>query len=231
MKNTQTSLPAPPILQGRAVNDKYPQMPMPTVETISNEDGTGYLDVSWEPVEGVKNYQILLFNGSIHSYWDVPANGTSWTTKGKGMFPTNEQIEAGKINFLRDGSGGEFATDPYNLYSKAYEVNGSTLNYTDSTVYYVRVTAVYEDGASPISYAASPTFLEPITLEDEQNFTNIPTLPEMTEEQRELFNSLVNIEVENFEGENPEEFREELINSFEDDTAQELISGRALGMR
>ncbi|MFD4703422.1 hypothetical protein ACFWM3_01020 [Gottfriedia sp. NPDC058432] len=38
--NSQSSLPAPPILQGRAVNDKYPQMPAPTVEGFSNEDGT-----------------------------------------------------------------------------------------------------------------------------------------------------------------------------------------------
>ncbi|WP_335479085.1 HNH endonuclease [Gottfriedia acidiceleris] len=36
---------------------------MPTVEVYSNEDGTGtgYLDISWEPIEGVTKYQIILF--------------------------------------------------------------------------------------------------------------------------------------------------------------------------
>ncbi|PGM59856.1 hypothetical protein [Bacillus sp. AFS053548] len=70
---------------------KYPQMSMPTVEAFSNEDRTGteYLDVTWEPIEDVTKYQVILFNGSIHSYWDFPAAETFWTTKGKGMFPTD----------------------------------------------------------------------------------------------------------------------------------------------
>ncbi|KQL37795.1 hypothetical protein AN960_16185 [Bacillus sp. FJAT-25509] len=93
---------------------------MPTVEAFSNEDGTGtgYLNVSWKPVEGVTKYQIILFNGSIHSYWDVPANQTTCTTKGKGMFPTDEQIELGQVNFLRNGNGTDFASDPSTLYQK-----------------------------------------------------------------------------------------------------------------
>ncbi|MFF2878536.1 hypothetical protein ACFVR2_19670 [Gottfriedia sp. NPDC057991] len=155
--NTQTSLPAPPFVQGKAVNDKYPQMPMPTVEAFSNENGTGtgYLNVSWKPVEGVTKYQVILFNGSIHSYWDVPADKTSWTTKGKGMFPTAEQIDAGQVNFKRDGSGGEFSIDPTYLYEKTFEVNSGGLNYAQSIEYYVRVTAVFEDGSSPISYAST----------------------------------------------------------------------------
>ncbi|MEH7515369.1 hypothetical protein V7146_21860 [Gottfriedia acidiceleris] len=155
--NTQTSLPVPPILQGRAVNVKYPQMPIPTVEAFSNDDGTGtgYLDVSWEPVDGVTKYQVILFNGSIHSYWDVPADQTTWTKKNKGMFPTEEQIEAGQVNFKRDGSGTEFSFDPSTLYKKAFEVNGGSFNYSTGIDYYVRVTAVYNDGASPISFAAT----------------------------------------------------------------------------
>lgn len=158
--NTQTSIPAPPILQGRAVNTNYPQMPKPNVEAFSNEDGTGtgYLDVSWEPVEGITKYQIILFNGSIHSYWDVPADQTTWTTKDKGMFPTNEQIEAGQVNFRRDGKGTDFVVDPSTLYKKAFEINGG-LNYSNSSEYYVRVTAVHEDGASPISYATKTSIL------------------------------------------------------------------------
>ncbi|MEH7453436.1 hypothetical protein [Gottfriedia acidiceleris] len=153
--NSQTNLP---IIQGRAVNDKYLQMSRPTVETYSNEDGsgTGYLDVSWMPVDGVTKYQVILFNGSIHSYWDIPANQNTWTTKGKGMFPTKEQIGGGQVNFRRDGTGTDFSAGPSKLYKKAFEVNGG-LNYSDSNEYYVRVTAVFEDGASPISYPTNST--------------------------------------------------------------------------
>ncbi|MFD4707504.1 hypothetical protein ACFWM3_22005 [Gottfriedia sp. NPDC058432] len=156
--NTQTSLPTPPIIQGRAVNDKYPQLPAPTVEAFSNDDGngTGYLNVSWKPVEGITKYQVILFNGSIHSYWDVPADETTWTTKGKRMFPTLEQIEAGQVNFKRDNSGTDFLTDPSVLYKRAFEINGG-LNYSENKSYYVRVTAVHSDGARPISYAVSST--------------------------------------------------------------------------
>ncbi|MFD4707835.1 hypothetical protein ACFWM3_23735 [Gottfriedia sp. NPDC058432] len=99
-------------------------MPAPTVEAFSNDDGTdtGYIDVSWEPVEDVIKYQVILFNGSIHSYWDVPAEETSWTTKDKGMFPTIEQIENGQVNFRRDGKATDFSIDPTTLYKKANEV-------------------------------------------------------------------------------------------------------------
>lgn len=64
----------------------------------------------------LKVYQSILFNGSIHSYWDVPADQTNWTTKGKGMFPNDEQIDLGQVNFLRNGNGTDFAFDPSTLY-------------------------------------------------------------------------------------------------------------------
>lgn len=144
-------LPAPPILMPAAVNPDYSQMEKPIVEAHSNGDGTGYLDVSWNPVEGAEKYQVILFNGNRHSYWDVAATETSWTTQGKGMFPTPSQIEAGQVDFLRTGTGGEFALNPNDLYTKAYELNGG-LDYRNSVDYYIRVTTVYDDGASPISY-------------------------------------------------------------------------------
>lgn len=52
-------LEAPPIKQGRAINAKYSRMETPTVEAFSHEDGsgTGYLNVTWEPVENATKYQ------------------------------------------------------------------------------------------------------------------------------------------------------------------------------
>jgi hypothetical protein len=73
------------------------------------------------------------------------------------MFPTPDQIEVGQVDFLRNGTGDEFALSPNELYTKAYELNGG-LDYRNSVDYYVRVAAVYEDGASPISYATVKQF-------------------------------------------------------------------------
>ncbi|MFF3021090.1 hypothetical protein ACFVRR_00300 [Gottfriedia sp. NPDC057948] len=212
--NSSKNLPAP---QGRAVNTNYPQMEKPTVEAIKNNDDTGYINVSWKPVENVTKYQIILFNGSMHSYWDVPADQTSWTTKGKGMFPTKEQLEAGQVNFHRNGTGTEFSTDPCDIYQRATEVDNG-LNYTDSTVYYVRVTAVHEDGARPISYAETASFLEVVTPEEEALFDTFPTLDEMSEEQKELFYNLLDEEIENSDSEDPELLRGEIIDAFESET-------------
>ncbi|AOH56455.1 hypothetical protein ABE28_018970 [Peribacillus muralis] len=148
------ALEAPPINQGRAINTKYPRMTTPAVEAFSHDDGTGtgYLNVSWEPIDNVTKYQVLIFNGSKHSYWTVPADQVFWTTKGKGMFPTVEQLEEGQVDYLRNGSGTEFPIDPSPFYKKAHELNGG-LNYSGSQHYYIRVAAIFEDGASPLSYA------------------------------------------------------------------------------
>ncbi|MEH7452483.1 geobacillin-26 family protein [Gottfriedia acidiceleris] len=55
------------------------------------------------------------------------------------------------------GSGTDFAADPSILYQKTFGLNNSGLNYSQGTEYYIRITAVYSDGASasPISYANS----------------------------------------------------------------------------
>ncbi|PGM59855.1 hypothetical protein CN946_00125 [Bacillus sp. AFS053548] len=72
------------------------------------------------------------------------------------------------------------------------------VNYSDSTVYYIRVTAVHEDGANPISHATSSTFHEAISSEEKGSFENIPTLEEMTPEQLEVFNAALNNEVKDY---------------------------------
>lgn len=134
----------------------YPQMDPPIVEAFPNEEpsGTGYLDISWEPVPNVKNYQVILFNGSNYSYWDVPADQTGFSTNSMGIFPTTDQLQAGQTDFKTDGSGTEFSLDPKPLYKKVFELNGGT-DYSNVSEYFVRVKAIYEDGTSPISNPAA----------------------------------------------------------------------------
>ncbi len=72
--------------------------------------------------------------------------------------PSNEktinQVSTQSSLTAPDGKGKDFIADPSILYKKAFEINGG-LNYSDSSEYYVRITAVYKDGASPISFAAN----------------------------------------------------------------------------
>lgn len=168
-KQSFNDISPPKIIQARIVNDRYPQMQKPQVDAYLNKDdlSKGYLNVSWEPLDGVSKYQVILFNGSVHSYWDVPANTTVFTTQGKGMYQTEDQINSGQVNYRRDGKGTDFSVNPSNLYSKAFEVNGG-LNYTDSTNFHVRVTAVFEDSASPISYATVVSFPKPVYLTEKE---------------------------------------------------------------
>lgn len=164
-----TDMPAPLLRQSAAVNPDYPQMPAPTVEAHLSAPNavTGHLDVSWEAIPGAEKYQVILFNGAYHSYWDVPATETSWTTKGKGMFPTPEQLQAGTIDYLRNGTGMELLAQPSPLYEQAYEQRGGT-DYSLTDNYYVRVTAVHHDGARPISPATTARIplLEPDEIPD-----------------------------------------------------------------
>ncbi|MDM5283867.1 hypothetical protein ABEI56_04565 [Peribacillus castrilensis] len=191
--------PAPNIIERRTINTKYERMESPFVEAIPYDDGTGtgYLDVSWEPVANAQKYQILLFNGSKHHYFTVNGDITEWTTKGKKMFPTPKHIETGMIDYLRDGSGMELSIDPTSLYKKAFEVDGM-YDYSKSPYYYVRVTAIFENGASPISYATISSLLtydfdengviEQITPEEEAMFEDIPSIEEMSAEELQVFN-------------------------------------------
>ncbi|WP_159563698.1 hypothetical protein [Exiguobacterium sp. 8H] len=130
--------------------------------------------MSWEAIPGAEKYQVILFNGAYHSYWDVPATETSWTTKGKGMFPTPEQLQTGTIDYLRNGSGMELLAQPSPLYEQAYEQKGGT-DYSFTDNYYVRLTAVHADGARPISPAVTARI--PLMEPDEEEV--IVTVEEM----------------------------------------------------
>ncbi|WP_159562741.1 MULTISPECIES: hypothetical protein [unclassified Exiguobacterium] len=178
--NTYEALPAPPMIMPMAVNPDYPQMEKPYVEPYLMEDGKGSLYVEWDEVEGAEKYQVILFNGSYHSYWDTPADQPYFSTAGKGMFPTAEQLEAGQVDFRRDGTGTDFAVNPQALYQKAYEKNGG-LNYSTSNKYYVRVTAVMQEGAYPISYATE------VDLSTEKPDVPVDQLDPVAQVQAEAF--------------------------------------------
>ncbi|MBC1926173.1 RHS repeat protein, partial [Listeria innocua] len=134
------------------VNYTYTQPEKPTVKTNSNGigTGTGFMDLSWKAVPGATSYNIVISNGYNYEYFNTGSTATSWSTKGKKIFPTAAEIGDGDFEFHHDGKGVEFALDPREQYENAYQA-GSTFGLRNLTRYLFRVQAVYPGGESPVS--------------------------------------------------------------------------------
>ncbi|MBC2195270.1 hypothetical protein HCB32_09270 [Listeria booriae] len=140
------------------ITDAYmpeePTMPKPEkaiIKTLSNgpNTGTGYMDISWGSMEGAIGYKVIIGNGFNYEHFSV-GNVTNWTTKGKNIFPTEEEIKEGNYKFHRDGKGVEFANNPRDLYENGFQA-GSTFGLRDQEKYIVRVAAIYPVGGGPTS--------------------------------------------------------------------------------
>ena len=91
--------------------------------------GTGYLDLSWNAVEGASNYYVGIHNGKEYEYFYV--NGaTSWTTQGKGIWPTEDEINNGRYQLHHDGAGAELPTIPAFSYNNSGGTLAGNLNYS-----------------------------------------------------------------------------------------------------
>lgn len=126
------------------VNYHYPTMKSPTVMAAQYGDGltTGYTNVSWPAIYGAQSYELQMFNGK--TFEKVYAGtGTSWTTKGKKIFPLAPYSTTSAYKL--DGSGAELAVDPSNFYIAKSGVA------TTRKEYGFKVLAKYESGSSPVS--------------------------------------------------------------------------------
>ncbi len=134
-----------------SVTYSYPSMEAPTVKATNNNDrsDTGYLDISWPSVPGAKDYIVYLYNGKSYQGFQV-GDVTSWSTKGKGIWPTDEQLYNGLYQLSATGKGQELPVAP----SETYTVSGG--KYENATRYWVRVAAVYDGGTSSMSQEAVP---------------------------------------------------------------------------
>ncbi|MBC2367708.1 hypothetical protein HBP99_03630 [Listeria booriae] len=129
--------------------------PVVTTHELESDNSKGYLNISWRPSPDALSYKIGLFNGFDYQYINV-GNVTSWSTKGRKIWATEEELDAGQYRLHVNGDGSELPIDPMRTYSVAYQVNPS-VNYSDRLFYYTRVIAVYEDGESPVSDATTQT--------------------------------------------------------------------------
>ncbi|EUJ42852.1 hypothetical protein [Listeria riparia] len=133
------------------------QMAKPTVTShrSENDESTGYLNVSWQPVTDATSYKVGLFNGFNYQYVNV-GKTTNWSTKGKKLWATSSDITNGNYQLHTDGTGSELPMDPMKTYTAANKANPN-VNYSDRLFYYTRVIAVFENEESPVSEATTLT--------------------------------------------------------------------------
>ncbi|ALC89078.1 hypothetical protein AM500_04175 [Bacillus sp. FJAT-18017] len=125
-----------------------PAKPTLTADSYANETG-GWVNLSWTPVTGATSYKVLIFNGAQYEEFPV-GNVTSWTTKGKKLWPTKAQIDAAQYNLRKNADGRELPENPHYLYSKI--PNGS---YRTNTNYAIRIKAVNAYGETSQSDAST----------------------------------------------------------------------------
>lgn len=108
----------------------------PKGEMFTYGDGRGFVNLTWEPVPNATGYKVWVFNGIGYESIDV-GNTTSWSTKGKAIWPTEDEITQGKFNIHKDVNkpGSELVLDP----SLAYRNAGTA--YKANKNYYFRISA------------------------------------------------------------------------------------------
>ncbi len=99
----------------------------------------GYVNMYWNAVPGAAGYKVNIFNGISWDPFDV-GNTTSWTSYGKGIWPTQAEIDSGRWWLHHDNAGQNLANDPRPAYIKS---GGGR---SDVTWYDIRITAYNSHG-------------------------------------------------------------------------------------
>ncbi|MBT2615079.1 MULTISPECIES: amidase domain-containing protein [unclassified Bacillus (in: firmicutes)] len=121
------------------------KIPDITGKAFSNGDSSGYVNLSWNSVDGAAGYKVWVFNGKEYESFDA-GNATTWSSKNKNIWPTDTEINGGKYNLhLYDKSGQELVVDPSQVYSNA------GTQYASSNNYWFRISAYNELGETVTS--------------------------------------------------------------------------------
>lgn len=100
----------------------YTNVPAPSVSAKTGGDissGTGWVELSWNPVEGAKNYLLGIWTGedkreniNEYRYTYVGEDVYTYTTKGKKLWITEQEDKEKKYVIHWDGKGRELTTVP-----------------------------------------------------------------------------------------------------------------------
>lgn len=144
--------------------DYTDDLPAPTVTATAYGYGvnseSGYIDLSWNAVPLAAGYRLGIYNGSEYQYLDI-GNVTSYSTRGKALWPTDAEMAAGNYTIHWNGGGQELPNIPrtdqsdLNYYftvqpANAYGQTGSTFG---------RANAVLPDTTppnKPVTVSVSP---------------------------------------------------------------------------
>ncbi|MFC7442618.1 DNRLRE domain-containing protein, partial [Laceyella putida] len=164
-----------------------PGAPTGTAVGLGSGTSQGYVNLSWQAVPGATGYKVWIYNGKEYEAFDV-GNTTSWTSKGKKIWPTAAQIAQGIYTFRRDNTGTELADDPRPLYTKAYDAaiqagwtpGNQFTDYRTRLNYAFRVTAYNSMGETAKSDALVQTI-------DDQTKPTKPGTPTVANQRNDQF--------------------------------------------
>ena len=114
-----------------------PATPTGTVATVRPGSDRGWVLMNWvrnsEP--DIVGYQIYCFDGTEYQAVDDVA-GSSWSSLGANIWPTDTEIADGRYGLHDDGSGTDLQTDPHQVYT-----NSPSSTYNDSIAYWFAIKA------------------------------------------------------------------------------------------
>lgn len=131
---------------------------------------SGYVVLNWNEIPNATGYKVWIFNGKEYQAFDV-GNTNSWTTQGKGIWPTANEISLGKYVLHTDQKGTELSLAPSPVY-----VNSGGI-YSTYKNYWFRISAYDNKGETIYSNAFMPTFGEPVEFLGEEEYWSILDIP------------------------------------------------------
>ncbi|MFP7279273.1 hypothetical protein SFC11_07905 [Exiguobacterium indicum] len=126
--SSEPSTIAKPVLDG--IIPENPETPQLEGIHSNQKDDKGWVELEWDEVEGATSYDLLFYNGDKYERLLV-GNETSWSSKGKRVFPTDEQLNSASSGnlFRKNGDGRDFLSDPRALNSATGIKHENTTNY------------------------------------------------------------------------------------------------------
>ncbi|XQY93684.1 DNRLRE domain-containing protein [Metabacillus sp. HB246100] len=131
---------------------------------------SGYVVLNWNEIPNATGYKVWMYNGKEYQGFDV-GNTNSWTTQGKGIWPTANEIAAGEYILHTDQKGTELSLDPSPVYINSGGIYSTYKNY------WFRVSAYDSKGETIYSNAFMPTFGEPVEFLGEEEYWSILDVP------------------------------------------------------
>ncbi|WP_020059920.1 DNRLRE domain-containing protein [Bacillus sp. 123MFChir2] len=121
-----------------------PKQPKSHAFTNLTGSQSGYIELNWDQIPGATGYRVIFYNGKSHDVFDV-GNVTKWSTQGKKIYPTADELKNGRYQFHTDGKGEELALNPSKLYENAGDFR--------SDKYWVHIQAYSNIGHAESTYS------------------------------------------------------------------------------